>query len=183
MKMRMSSLIADQRGAAAAELVLMAAVLIVPLLSVADLGVFVFQGMQVGAAAQAGAQAARTACRPDVPPFTSTCTTLSSAVSAGVGTTALGTYATVDASYPKEGFYCTNSSNVLTLIGSTGSVSSPPSKPAPYTCGSVTKGSSALPGDYLLVKVNYTYSPLFPSLSVASLLPTTITRTAWIRLQ
>jgi len=183
MKPALPRFVRDQGGAAAAEFALWAVVLIAPLASVIDLGVFAFQAMQVHAAAQAGAQAARTVCRPYTPPFTSSCSGLGAAVTNGVGTTTLGSNVTVDAGYPKEGYYCANGSNALTLIGSTGTVGAPPSKPNPYTCNSVVSGSSALPGSYLQVKANFTYAPLFGSISVGQLLPTTITQTAWIRLQ
>lgn len=175
--------LADQRGTAATELVLWSALLILPIASVVDLGIYAFQSMQVQAAAQAGAQAARAACRPYFPPFTANCAGLSSAVTSGVATTTIGGSVSVESGYPKEGFYCANGSNTLTLIGSTGTVAAPPSKPSPYTCNSVVSGSSGLPSDYLQVKVNFTYTPTLSSVSVGNLLPTTITRTTWIRLQ
>lgn len=177
-----SFLRADE-GAAASELAIWAVLIVTPLASVADLGIFAFQGMQVQTAVQAGVQAARTACRSYEPPYTSTCAGLTGAVDAAVHTTTLGTSVARDTAYPKEGYYCASTSEVLTVIGSDGTVGAPPAKPSPYTCKTVIAGSGALPGDYIKVKVNYTYTPLFSGVSVASLLPSTISRTAWIRMR
>jgi len=39
-----------------------------------------------------------------------------------------------------------------------------------------------LPGDYVLITVSYTYTPVFAAVSIASVLASPITRTAWMRL-
>jgi hypothetical protein len=79
-----------------------------------------------------------------------------------------------------EGYYCTSSTGVLTVVGSTGSFGSALTSSAPTSCptGSLTTS----PGDYISVTVSYTYAPVFSHASVASLLGTTITSTAWLRL-
>jgi hypothetical protein len=58
-----------------------------------------------------------------------------------------------------------------------GAVTSP--KPANCTLAGST---TTKPGDYLLIQVTYTYAPLFTGASIAALLPTTITNSAWVRL-
>ena len=43
-------------------------------------------------------------------------------------------------------------------------------------------GSTTAPGDYVQVTVSYPYEPIFSQASLASLLTTPITKTAWMRL-
>jgi Flp pilus assembly protein TadG len=181
--MRLIRFLRDTRGTAAAEFALWALVFVVPMASVVDLGVFAFQGMQVQTAAQAGVQAVRLQCRPYSPPFVTKCANLTTAATAGIQTTSLGTNVTIDSGWPKEGYYCANASNTLVRIGAAGTAASPPSKPSPYTCNSVVTGSGALPSDYVIVKVSANYNPVFPAVSVAGLLPSKITRVAWVRMQ
>ena len=168
----------DQSGAAAAELVLWIALLIVPVLSVLDLGLYGFQRMQVEYAAQAGIQAARLACGDSAAPFTKNCAGLSSAVTTAAQSTLLGSSVSLSGA-PVEGYYCVDSSGALAAVGSVGS---PPTKPSPFTCDSVTTGSSSSPGTYLQVTVTYDYSPVFTT-PIASLFGTKIERTAWLRVE
>jgi Flp pilus assembly protein TadG len=176
--MRRLGFLRDQSGAAAAELVLWIALLIVPVLSVLDLGLYGFQRMQVEYAAQAGIQAARLACGDSAAPFTKNCAGLSSAVTAAVQSTLLGSSVSVSGA-PVEGYYCVNSSGTLTAVGSVGS---PPTKPSPFTCNSVVTGSTSAPGTYLQVSVTYDYTPIFTT-SIGSLLTSPIVRTAWLRIE
>jgi Flp pilus assembly protein TadG len=173
----------DTRGSAAAEFVLWLAVLVVPVLSAADLGVYAMQRMQLEVAAQAGAQAAWHLCDSTKLPAASKCTGLSSAITTAVQTTTLGSNVTVSTGYPLEGYFCTSTGQALLPAG-TGMTwtlaATPPAKPA--NCSAVVTGSTTAPGDYIQVKVTYTYSPVFPAVSIASLLTTPITRTAWMRL-
>ena len=75
--------------------------------------------------------------------------------------------------YPAEGYYCVNSSGVLTWVSN---VSSPPN-----TCTSVGSAST-VPADYVVVQTTYTFAPIFPGLSVGGLLPTSLTSTSYVRL-
>lgn len=174
----------DTRGAAAVEFVLWLAVLVVPLLSAVDLGVYAFQRMQLEAAGQAGAQAAWHLCDSSAKlPATKNCANLATTITQAAQTTSLGTNVTVAAGYPLEGYFCANSSQALLPAGTgmTWTVGqTPPTKPA--NCSAVVSGSKTAPGDYIQVKVSYAYSPVFPAVSIASLLTTPITRTAWTRL-
>jgi Flp pilus assembly protein TadG len=173
----------DTRGAAAAEFVLWLAILVVPVLSAADLGVYAMQRMQLDIAAQAGVQAAWHLCDSTKLPAASNCTGVSSAITTAVQTTSLGSNVTVSSGYPLEGYFCTSTGQAL-VPASTGMTwtlgQAPPTKPA--DCSAVVTGSKTAPGDYIQVKVSYTYSPVFPAVSVAGLLTTPITRTAWMRL-
>lgn len=182
---RRPSFARDTRGAAAVELVLWLAVLIVPLLSAVDLGAYAFRRMQLDTAAQAAVQAAWKICDsaselPATKSPTSCGPDLVTTMTTAAQSTSLGTSVTVAA--PIEGYYCAGSGNTLLLVGATGTVSSPPAKPAPFDCHTVVTGSTAAPGDYIQATASFAYAPLFPQLSVASLLTTPITRTAWMRL-
>jgi Flp pilus assembly protein TadG len=172
----------DTRGAAAAEFVLWLAVLGVPLLSVVDLGVFALQKMQLELASQASVQTAWHRC--DTPaklPATRNCTGLASAMATAAQSTSLGTAVTIAEGSPVEGYYCTDGGGPLQVVGATGTIASPLTATRP-NCSTVTTGSTTPAGDYIKVTVNYTYTPVFAGVSIASLLPTTITRTAWMRL-
>jgi Flp pilus assembly protein TadG len=173
----------DTRGAAAAEFVLWLSVLIVPILSVVDLGVFAMQRMQVDVASQAAVQAAWRLC--DTPtklaPASDNCPGLAAALTAGAQSTTLGTAVTVGSGV--NGYYCAAADGTMKPAGATTTWligASAASKPA--NCSYVMTGSKTAPGEWIKVTVNFTYAPVFSSVSVASLLPTTITRTAWIRL-
>lgn len=177
-------LIRDTRGAAAVEFVLWLGVLVVPVLSAVDLGVYAMQRMQLEIAGQATVQAAWHLCdSPTKLPATKNCTGLSTALTTAAQGTSLGSNVTISSGFPLEGYFCTDSSQALKPAGNgmtwtTGQT--PPTKPA--NCSAVIAGSKTPPGDYIQVQVSYAYTPVFSAVSVASLLTTPITRTAWMRL-
>jgi Flp pilus assembly protein TadG len=164
----------DSRGLAAIEFALIASAVGVVVLNVADIAGYLFDQLEVENATQMGAQAAYTACPFDSLPATVNCAGLSAAVTAGVQSTSLGTAVTVVTGYPTEAYYCVNTSGALTSVGAVTA-----SKPSDCTSAG---SSSTQPGDYLQVQVTYTFAPMFGTASVASLLSTTITKTAWVRL-
>jgi hypothetical protein len=176
----------DTRGAAAVELALLLTFLTIPLLNIIDLAFYVYWRMQTENAAQAGAQTAWATCSsPPQWPATNTnlCPGLSAAVTSAIASTSLGAGVTQAAGSPAEGYYCATTSGALTLVGTAGTVGSPPSG-APNTCAAVPGASapSAGPGDYIQISVSYAYSPLVSGVSVASLLPSPITKTTRARL-
>jgi Flp pilus assembly protein TadG len=174
----------DTRGAAAFEIAIWATALVVPVFGVADLGFYTYGKMQVEAAAQAAVAAAWKLCDTagELPAVQNCGGTLVSTMTTAAQNTSLGTAVTLSSASISEGYYCTNSSNQLTLVGTIGSTGSPPVKPSPFTCASVTAGSPAIPGDYLKVTTSYVFTPPYSGLSVTSLLPSPITKTAWMRL-
>lgn len=181
--MRLRRFIADTRGAAAAEFVLWILLLTLPVFNAVDIATYAYQRMQLELAAQAGAQAAWHACDTAAKlPATQNCSGLSTKITNAVSSTSLGVNAAVPAGGVAEGYYCTNSAGALVAVGTAGTFGSPPVKPTPFTCASVIGGSTTAPADYVRVTVSYTYAPIFPSVSVASLLQTPITKTAWMRM-
>jgi hypothetical protein len=118
-----------------------------------------------------GAQAAFKLCAGGNPPALTNCTGLSTAVTTAAQSTSLGTGVTVASGYPGEEFYCV-SGTTLQSIGT--------SPPSPYNCSTATPpNASAPPGDYIVVNVNYSYTPTFSGLSLAS--AHTLTATAMQR--
>lgn len=163
-----------RRGAAGVEFALILALLTVPLLSVIDFGMWIYQAMELGNAAQIAAQAAWATCSQSSQlPATINCPTLAGAVTAGAQSTTLG--AAVAVTSTTENYYCVSSATgQLVVVGSF-----PGSKPA--DCSAV--GSSVdEPGDYIVITASYTYTPLFAAITVGSVLTTPITQTAWMRL-
>jgi Flp pilus assembly protein TadG len=177
--------LADTRGAAAAELMVWVAVLIVPALSAVDIGIYCVQMMEVQSASVQAVQAARQACGFQAAPVTDsancTQTTLTSAITAGAQATSLSSSVSVQSGYPQEQYYCVNSSGALVAVGTAGTSGSPPA--GPKDCSSVITGSATAPGDYLKVAVTFAYAPAFPGISLSAALPTPITATSWLRMQ
>jgi len=171
-------------GAAAVETALMLPILLVPLLNAIDLGSYAFQRMQVENAAVIGSEEARSFCNsPTKLPATTTCTGFSSAETSAIQSTSLGTNVSAVSGYPKEGYYCTLTDGTIQLVASvpTAPLASCSSYTAPS--GKAWSAPSAIPSDFIQIRVNYTYTPSFGSVSLASLLPGTITATTWSRLQ
>jgi Flp pilus assembly protein TadG len=165
----------NQRGAAAVEFAMMLGAFTVALPSAIDLGVYAYDSMQVRHSAQMGLQAVWAAC--SSLPVTSQCATAgSNAVTTGAQQTSLGANVTVSSSI--ERYSCTNSSGALYTIA-TGTFASPLGTNSSL-CASSDR--TTVPGDYLTTTVTYTYSPVFANISVASLLGTSITSTATMRL-
>ncbi len=179
------------RGAAAAELALWLAVLVVPVLNVVDLGFYCFQAIQVRAAAQAAAQSAEELCGAKSQttfPASANCTGLSSQLTSAAQSTSLGTQVTVAAS-STEGYYCSDASGTLVATSPANRKINPwlytatsGMTPFPADCTGVNANNTGNPGDYLAVTVTYTYAPLFRGVSVANLFGGAITHTSWIRL-
>jgi Flp pilus assembly protein TadG len=163
----------DQQGVAAIEFALCAAFLAFAMLNVTDAAIYLYQRMQVENATQVAAQAAFKTCAPSQLPALTNCPGLASAVQNALQSTSLGSQVALQANSPSEGYYCVNSSNTLQYVSSVSS------KPA--DCSSV--GMSGLqPGDYIQIQTTFSYTPLFPGMSVASTFSTPILRTARMRL-
>jgi Flp pilus assembly protein TadG len=168
----LSALRRDARGVAAVEFALIALVLSEALLNVVDVGVFASTKMQLENAAEMGAQAAWTTCGVNQIPATKNCTGLDAAVSAAVQGTSLGTHVTLASGYPSEGYYCLNSTGALVYVASV--------TDRPSNCSSV--GGTSAPADYVLVEATYSYTPLFPGLTVTSAFAGTLSKTTYVRL-
>jgi Flp pilus assembly protein TadG len=164
---------ADRRGVAAIEFGIFALMLSLGLANVADVSIYIYQRMQVENATQSAAQAAWKTCDATQLPATTSCAGLTTAVQNAVKSSSLGTDVTLVSGSPSEGYYCVNASNVLQRVSDVSA------KPADCTAA----GTPALqPGDYIQVQTTYTYTPLFPGLSVASGFATPIVRSALMRL-
>ena len=161
-------------GAAGAEIAIWVAVLAPIIFSIVDLANFTFKKMQVNEAAQAAAQRAWLHCNTAAKLPLNACTGVSAAMTTAAQATGLGTAVTVSST--TDAYYCANSSGVLVQVGNAGNLSTAPTKPTTCT------GSPAAPGEYILVTTTYTFAPAFGGISFSALLPTTVTRTAWVRL-
>jgi Flp pilus assembly protein TadG len=163
----------DIRGLATIEFGMIVGFLAFAFLNVADVSAFLFDKLQVNEATQMGAQAAWAACDLNHVPATTKCPSMNGAVTTALQSTSLGNSVTLVHGFPSEGFYCVNSGGNLQYMAD---VSSPPTD-----CSAAGNGGVA-PADYVEVQTTYTYTPIFGGASVASLLPSTITSTSWVRL-
>jgi Flp pilus assembly protein TadG len=172
MKLKRSALLRylrDDHGAAAVETAIFVLVLAPIVLNLADLGIYVYRRMQVENAAQAGAQAAWATCTK--PPATATnCPYIATAVLAAVQGTSLGTTVSWSNSpaSTNANYYCPDGpDNSLISVAS----------------GTTCTTTDAKAGYYVRIDVSYNFQPVFTGFSVASLLPTPITRSTWMRLE
>jgi Flp pilus assembly protein TadG len=163
----------DSKGLAAIEFAIIAGVLCISVLNVSDLALYLFDDMQVKNAAEMGAQAAWSACDLNHVPVTIRCGGYTTAVTRAVQSTSLANGITLQTGSPQEGFYCVNSAGALQYIAD-------PYNP-PNDCTAAGTPANQ-PGDYIMVRTTYTWTSLFPGMSVASALPHTMTSTAWMRL-
>ena len=163
----------DQKGLAAIEFALIGSTLIYGLFNAVDLGRYFYDQMEVQNAAQMGAQAIWKNCAPPNLPASTTCTNWSTYATTAVHSTSLGASVSVASGYPAENWWCVNSTGALVNVAAIGA------KPA--DCSSVGNAGVA-PVDYVQVRATYTYTQMFPVLSVAGTLPTPITSTTLMRL-
>jgi len=157
-------------GAAAAEFALILTLLVVPVLNVVDFGIYVYDRMQLDNAGQSAVQTAWAQCAATglIPATVNNyCSGLSTAMTTAAQSSSLGSGVSVTSTTED---YCCPGAGALTCQGSV-------SNTTPAACA-----SGEAPGDYLFVTVSYTYAPLYSGVSLASLLTTPITRTAWMRL-
>lgn len=144
------------------------------ILNVVDLGIYAYQRAQVSTAAEMGAQAAWKACDSTKLPATVNCSGLAAKITTAVQSTALGNQVTVLSGSPTEAYYCLKEGGGLQKVGEVTA-----SKPA--DC-SATGLSDQRPGDYIEVKVTYTYAPLFSGITATALLTGDIIKSAFMRL-
>src|SRR5262249_37498449 len=147
----------DTEGLAAIEFALLAGFLCVAVLNVSDIGVYLFDTLEVRNATEMGAQAAWATCDLNHLPATTKCSSLNSAVATAVHSTSLGTSVSLQNNSPSEGYYC------ATLTGTLQYMADVSNKPADCTLAGVP---TDLAGDYVEVQTTYSYSPIFPGLSV-----------------
>jgi Flp pilus assembly protein TadG len=166
----------DQRGVAAIEFGIFSVLLALALANVVDVTMYLYQRMQAENATEVAAQAAWKTCDLTVLPVTTDCSSLAASVTAvqnALGSTSLGTRVSLVSGSPSVGYYCVNSSNALQYVSDISS------KPADCT---VAGTPSLQPGYYIQVQTTFTYTPIFPGMSISSTFPTPINRTSLMRL-
>lgn len=171
----------DSRAAAAAEMALIMPGIAFVLLNVVDVSSYIWKRMQLDMAAHEAVGAARVLCDTEakLPATVGTnCpgydTTMSSAAQA---TSSLGTDVSIAGT--AEAYYCADEVDGERVLFKVAEVN----EAVPDTCEDYETDSTSKPGLYISTTASYSYAPVFPGASVASLLTTPITRTAWLRLQ
>jgi Flp pilus assembly protein TadG len=173
---KIRALSADRSGVAAVEFGIFSVLLALALANVVDVTMYLYQRMQAENATEVAAQAAWKTCDLTVLPLTTDCSTLAASVTAvqnALGSTSLGTRVALVSGSPSVGYYCVNSSNALQYVSNISS------KPADCT---VAGTPSLQPGYYIQVQTTFTYTPIFPGMSISSTFPTPINRTSLMRL-
>jgi hypothetical protein len=95
------------------------------------------------------------------------------AVQNALGSTSLGTAVSLVSGSPSVGYYCVNSSNALQYVSNISS------KPADCTAAGTP---SLKPGYYIQVQTTFTYTPIFPGMSISGTFPTPINSASLMRL-
>ena len=173
---RIKAMPADQRGVAAIEFGIFAPLLFLALANVVDVTIYLYQRMQVQNATEVAAQAAWKTCDLTALPLTTDCSTLAASVTAvqnALASTSLGTAVSLVSGSPSVGYYCVNSSNALQYVSAISS------KPADCTAAGTP---SLQPGYYIQVQTTYTYTPIFPGMSISGTFPTPINSASLMRL-
>ena len=173
---KLKTMSTDQRGVAAIEFGVFSVVLALALANVVDVTMYLYQRMQAENATEAAAQAAWKTCDLTVLPMTTDCSTLAASATAvqnALGSTSLGARVSLVYGSPSVGYYCVNSSNGLQYVSNISS------KPADCTAAGTP---SLQPGYYIQVQTTFTYTPIFPGMSISSTFPTPINRTSLMRL-
>ena len=170
-------LISDRSGLAGIEFALASTVLTVGLLNGLEVARWSFQKMELANAVHSATLAVWNACDTKHLPAKTNCSTpLTTAITNGLKTTSLGTSVTLASGFPTEGYYCLNSSKVLTLVAAYNATK-------PTDCSSVGDATHT-PSDYVVIQAAYTYTPLFGNgLTVGKILQSNLTSTGYIRLQ
>ena len=163
----------DKRGTSAIEFSFFAVLFALAGLNTIDLSVYMYQRMQVENAAEMGAQAVLKTCNMDLLPAEKNCPGLMTAITNAVQGTTLGSEVTLQSQSPSEGYYCLNSSNALEYVGGIHN------RPADCTAAG---NPNSQPADYIKIGTTFSYQPMFSGITVAGLLSTPITKTAWMRL-
>jgi len=173
---KIRALSTDKRGVAAIEFGIFVPLLFLALVNVVDVTIYLYQRMQVQNATEVAAQAAWKTCDLTVLPLTTDCSTLAASVTAvqnALGSTSLGTAVSLVSGSPSVGYYCVNSSNALQYVSAISS------KPADCTAAGTP---SLQPGYYIQVQTTYTYTPIFPGMSISGTFPTPINSASFMRL-
>jgi Flp pilus assembly protein TadG len=173
---RIKAMPADQRGVAAVEFGIFVPLLFLALANVVDVTIYLYQRMQVQNATEVAAQAAWKTCDLTVLPPTTDCSTLAASATAiqnALKSTSLGTAVTLVSGSPSVGYYCVNSSNALQYVSAISS------KPADCTAAGTP---SLKPGYYIQVQSTFTYTPIFPGMSISGTFPAPINGASLMRL-
>jgi hypothetical protein len=162
----------DQRGATAIEFALIAGILFFLLLNGADLGRYIYLRSQVENATQMGAHAIWKRCDPMKLPIVSKCYDNQDAAKAAVVNIIGSIVKGVSSDHVTlvEGYYCSDAAGTLHSVPD---ITKPPVQCMP----------GVVPGDYVQVRVSYSFAPIFGNLTVARMFGTSISTTSYMRLQ
>lgn len=171
----------EVRGAAAAEFALVSALFVYMLGNVVDVGIYAYDKMQVANAGQSLAETILANCPSVYTPVIYACETsvnpegplTNAKITTAIQESSLGSAVTYDSI--AEGYYCVDTTGSLVAANTMSSSSSA------ANCNTYVTGDVKTAGDYVHFTASASYTPLFGHLSVAGLLPRTISKAIWIR--
>jgi Flp pilus assembly protein TadG len=165
----------DRQGTASIEFGLIAGTLIVVMLNGVEVARYYYAKMELENATHMAAQAVWDECETmSQIPTNTNCSGRNTRMTNALQSSALGNAVTLSSGFPTEQWYCVNSgTGALSAAGST--------KPA--DCSSAGGLATEEAGYYIIVRGQYSYTPLFSTISLGSAMPSTVTSTTMVRLQ
>lgn len=172
----------DHSGSVGAEMAVVGGFLAILIAQILDFGWMAYCSVQVRTAAQAAAAEAASLCQEETDlPATVNCETtqsinLQDKMEDAANRVSIGDESVprIVISNPSEGYFCHDASANNALV-EVGTLASPPADCTAF-------GSGEEPGNYIYVTATYTFTPMFPGLSVAGAIANPITAQGWMRL-
>jgi Flp pilus assembly protein TadG len=162
-------------GTATIEFAIVASALLMVMLNGVEVARYYFAKMELQNAVQMAGQAVWKLCDTTAKiPTNTNCTNRDTKITNSLQATSLGTDVTLSSGFPTEAWFCINSgTGVLQSAGST----------KPTDCSSYGGTAAQSAGYYVTIQAQYTYAPIFTTITVGGSLPTTVTAKTVTRLQ
>jgi Flp pilus assembly pilin Flp len=168
------SLRGNRRGTASIEFGVVAGTLVLVMLNGVEVARYYYGKTQLQNAVNMAGAAVWDACETLAQlPTSSNCSTRGTRLTNALQSTSLGSAVTLSSGFPTEQWYCVNGSGVLTAAGTT----------KPSDCSAAGGLATEQAGYYIFIQGQYTYTPLFATITVGNSMPPTVTATSVTRLQ
>jgi Flp pilus assembly protein TadG len=171
----LSALRRERSGTASIEFGVVAGTLVLVMLNGVEVARYYYAKMELQNAVHMAGQAVWDNCETAAQlPTNTNCTNRDTRMTNALQSTSLGSSVTLSSGFPTEQWYCVNSSTgALSAAGTT----------QPSNCSAYGGLSSEEAGYYIRIQGQYTYQPLFTTITVGNSMPTTVTATSMTRLQ
>lgn len=165
----------NRSGTASIEFGLIAGTLVLVMLNGVEVARYYYAKMELENAVHMAAQAVWDECETTAQiPTNSNCSGRNTRMTNALQSSSLGNSVTLSSGFPTEQWFCVHSG--------TGALS-PAGATKPTDCSGYNGLATEQAGYYITVRGQYTYSPIFTTITLGSAMPTTVTSTTMVRLQ